>query len=110
MPTFKRSILRCLRPIVATLALTLILGGCKEPLLEEIKIPECPGIYKVVNVIHGTISGEDLDNLLDNVLEDRICIARLKALLGDPKMKKILKKLPKDAQQRVQVILDHRSI
>jgi len=95
-----------MRPIIVVI-LALTLGGCASSgLVKKIQIPECPGLYKPVNVINGTISGEDLENLVDNTLEDRICIARLKALLGDEKIKKLLKKLPKDTQQRIQVKLN----
>lgn len=98
-----------MRQIIATLGfITLLaLGGCKEPLLEEIQVPECPGLYKPVKVVNGSISGEYLDNLLDNVLEDRLCIARLKALLGDKKIKKLLKALPKDERQQIEAKLNN---
>ncbi len=92
-----------MRFIFAATITAILLGGCKEPLLEEIKVPECPGVYKNVQVINGSVSGEDLDNLLDNVLEDRLCIARLKALLGDKKIKTLLKKLSSSQQEKLRV-------
>ncbi len=95
-----------MRPTITLIILTLLtLGGCSGSLVNKIQIPECPGEYKIVQVLNGTISGQDLENLIDNVTEDRLCIARLKALLGDPKIKKLLKKLPQDTQQRVQAII-----
>lgn len=94
---------------IITLALgCLLLGGCAgSKVLSKIDIPNCPQPYKLVQVINGTISGDDLQNLIDNTLDDRLCIARLKALLGDPEVQKKLKKLSPDTQQRVHDYLNH---
>lgn len=99
-----------MRQVFITAIALLLLGGCKEPLLEEIKIPDCPGAYKAVQVINGTVSGEDLDNLLDNVLADRACISQLKTLLGDKKIKQLIKHAPKSHQTKLFTLLGENSL
>lgn len=73
--------------ILSVIVFTVV--GCKTIPL-KLTVPP-PPVLRPVNVIDGIISGQDLENLIDNQTDIWEYINRLRALLGEKKFLKIIK-------------------
>lgn len=78
--------------------------GCANSLKNiDTGIPNCPPPHLKVDIKEGTISGQDLLNLIENHIEDHMCIEKLKAMLGKKfkpnKKYKITKKMVEEINE-----------